>query len=63
MAVILLNTNRKFAARVEESFKALYNGEEPLGCDEECTDDCSIDHGYLLLPEEISKIWSKWGSE
>lgn len=61
MAAILLNTNRKFAARVVESFKALYNGEEPLGCDEGCPDDCSIDHGCMPTIEEIRKVWSKWG--
>ena len=61
MATILLNTNRKFASRVVESFKALYNGEERLGCDEVCPDDCGIDHGYIPPTEEISKIWSKWG--
>ena len=59
MAAVLLNTNREFVARVVESFKALYNGDEPLGCDEECPDDCSIDHGRIPTLEEISKVWSK----
>ena len=63
MAVVLLNTNGKLVAKVAEGVKAIYSGDEPLGCDEECPDDCSIDHGCMPTPEEISKTWSKWGSE
>jgi len=37
--------------------KDFYEGKIKRECDEDCPDDCDVDHGYYELPIEFTKIF------
>ena len=59
MSIFIPNFVKVMRADMEKYWKDAYTKGIPVQCDDTCSNECEVDHGYVKLPEDFQELFTK----